>query len=96
MRTARSYQARQREREHMAALAEKLADEQGTKADASGVFQIMPLASLIQAASGHLDLNGLAIDELVSRGLDPNTGAWVGFDTAAAIGEKAKAALGVL
>jgi len=49
---------------------------------------------LVEAASGRLDLNALACDELAARGLDPRTGDWVGFDKARALADEAKAQLG--
>ena len=39
---------------------------------------------LVMAVNGEIDLNELAKEELVNRGLDKN-GQWVGFDEAAVI-----------
>ena len=44
---------------------------------------------LSSAALGRLDLNGLARNELASRGLD-QTGRWVGFDKATRLAAKGR------
>jgi hypothetical protein len=49
--------------------------------DEVGFIQIALTKVLAAAASGELDLNLLAREELASRGLDTH-GEWVGFDRA--------------
>jgi hypothetical protein len=56
---------------------------------ARGVLQVLPLASLLAAVRGELDLNALARLELASRGLNP-AGQWVGFVEAARLAAEAK------
>lgn len=46
--------------------------------------QVLPISVLVAAASGKLDLNALARDEMASRGLD-NEGKWIGFAKARAV-----------
>lgn len=53
---------------------------------ARGVFQVLPLASLLAAVRGELDLNLIARRELASRGLN-QAGQWVGFAEAARLAE---------
>jgi hypothetical protein len=59
-------------------------------------LSLMPVPAMVAAACGHIDLNGLAIEQLASRGLDPSTGKWIGFEAAHKRAAEMKAALGVL
>lgn len=52
--------------------------------DEVGFIQIALTKVLAAAARGELDLNRLAREELVARGLDQN-GVWVGFEQAVKI-----------
>lgn len=52
--------------------------------DELGFIQIALTKVLAAAARGELDLNGLAREELASRGMDEH-GCWVGFERAASI-----------
>lgn len=56
----------------------------GFTVDEIGFIQIAMTKVLAAAARGELDLNLIAREELVARGLDKN-GVWVGFDQAAKI-----------
>lgn len=47
-------------------------------------LQTADTAILVMAINGEIDLNELAKEELVNRGLDKN-GKWIGFDEAAVI-----------
>lgn len=51
---------------------------------AKGLLQTADTDILVKAANGAIDLNELAKEELVNRGLDKN-GKWVGFGEAAVI-----------
>jgi hypothetical protein len=46
-------------------------------------MQPFPVSVLLAAARGDLDLNALARQTLIDRGLDPVSGKWVGFTCAA-------------
>ncbi|SDY23622.1 hypothetical protein [Nitrosomonas sp. Nm58] len=46
-------------------------------------IQTLPIKLILAAANGQIDLNAMARDELISRGLDL-TGKWVGFEKARA------------
>jgi len=59
-------------------------------------LQTLSAAALVEAATGRLDLNAVAIDELAARGLDPQTGEWVGFDKARGCADAARDRLGIL
>jgi len=52
--------------------------------DDIGFIQTGPTAVLAAVASGEIDLNRIAREELAGRGLDTN-GRWVGFERAAEI-----------
>lgn len=50
--------------------------------NAAGMLQTFNTATLVAAARGTVDLNALAVETLASRGLNPETGEWVGFKEA--------------
>ena len=43
------------------------------------MFQTIDSALLVKAFNGEINLDDLVKKELSNRGLDPKTGAWVGF-----------------
>lgn len=60
------------------------------------LFSTRATALLVAIARGELNAQALALDELANRGLDPNTGKWVGFATAKAAAEAIKDQAGIL
>jgi hypothetical protein len=63
---------------------------------AADQFQTLDVAVLIAGARGDLSLQALAIETLAARGLDANTGRWVGFATARTVAEAIKQQHGIL
>jgi hypothetical protein len=52
--------------------------------DDLGFLELAPVAVLLAAARGELDLNRLAVERLARSGVD-RSGAWVGFAAARSV-----------
>lgn len=55
------------------------------------IFSTTATALLVDLAAGRISAQGLALDALADRGLDPRTGTWVGFEMARKVADELKA-----